>query len=74
MQEGKRYYFHGDVVERGRYYCARCDMIVETSHYYEFKHSPSDKGDEDIMRFRRMKKAGVPKGFFRLENAENFIE
>jgi len=64
MQENKRYYFHGDIVESGKYFCARCDLTVPISHYYEFIHSNRDVGDEDIKRFVSMKKAGVPAGYF----------
>ncbi|HOO51241.1 MAG TPA: hypothetical protein PLK94_08155, partial [Alphaproteobacteria bacterium] len=74
MDNNKRYYFHGDIIEQGKYFCARCDLKVDISHYYEFVHNADDVGDEDIKRFWSMQKAGVPKGYFRPKDAENYIE
>ncbi len=75
----KLWYFHGDQMPDGQYYCKRCDAFVDRNHFVAgtedagLGHAEdNNRYESDMRRYNAMKKHGVPEGSYRPKDADRY--
>ena len=75
IAEKKRYYIHGDryEIDQNRYYCAKCDMFCEGSHFD--RHTLDENLARLSVESKNVKKhLKASKTYFRPDSPESYFE
>ncbi|WP_428491719.1 hypothetical protein [Rhodopila sp.] len=69
-----RYYFHGDLVEAGGFYCASCDAKVDGAEHFAAGACADPQRQKARLKATKKEYAVLKKqGYFRPDDAENVL-